>query len=253
MRLLGAAAVLPSKERFMSDLASRRAAVMGIGSLILGAIPLVGCGSDRRREVASARPYPRRPIQLASAPPSGSPYGSPYGSGSKSSCAPTEPNIEGPYYRTGAPQRSDLRPARAEGTPLTIAGCVRSLDCRSILGGAVLDVWHADAHGRYDNDGHLGGSAPLLYRGLVAVDDRGEFKITTVVPGRYLNGRTYRPAHVHVKVTAPGHQPLTTQLYFPGDPFNADDPFIRPSLVMDLVTDRGAQTGRYEFVLSPRA
>lgn len=233
----------------MSDQASRRAAVMGIGALILGAVPLVGCGSDRRREVASARPDPRRQVRLASATPYGAPYGSP---ATTSTCAPTEPNIEGPYYRPGAPHRSDLRPAGAEGVPLEIAGCVRSLDCRSILGGAVLDVWHADARGRYDNDGHLA-DMPFLYRGVVAADERGEFRVRTIVPGRYLNGRTYRPAHVHVKVTAPGHVPLTTQLYFPGDPFNAEDPFIRPSLVMDISTEHGTQRGRYEIVLSPEA
>lgn len=221
---------------------------MGIGALILGAVPLVGCGSDRRREVVSARPYPKRPVRLASA----APYDAPYGSSATTVCAATEPNIEGPYYRPGAPQRADLRPAGAEGTPLEIAGCIRSLDCRSILGGAVLDVWHADARGRYDNDGHLA-DMPFLYRGLVAADDRGEFRIRTIVPGRYLNGRTYRPAHVHVKITAPGHVPLTTQLYFPGDPFNAEDPFIRQSLVMDLANENGTQRGRYEFVLSPKA
>jgi catechol 1,2-dioxygenase len=221
---------------------------MAIGGLVLGSVPLVGCGSDRRREVASARPQPRSPIRLAPA----APYDARYGASAASTCAPTEANIEGPYYRAGAPQRNDLRPYGAEGIPLEISGCVRSLDCRSMLGGAVLDVWHADARGRYDNDGHLR-DAPFLYRGLVAADDRGEFRIRTIVPGRYLNGRTYRPAHVHVKITAPGHVPLTTQLYFPGDPFNADDPFIRPSLVMDLATEHGSQRGRYEFVLSPKA
>ena len=48
-----------------------------------------------------------------------------------------------------------------------------------------------------------------------------------MLPGRYLNGAQYRPAHVHVKVSAAGHVPLTTQLYFPDDPYNAIDPFIK--------------------------
>lgn len=231
----------------MSDLASRRSVVMGLGALVLGVTPLVGCSSDRKRQGASARREQARhpePVRLASS--------SPYYAAEPSSCSATEPNIEGPYYRSGAPRRADLRPAGAEGVPLVIGGCVRSLDCRSILRGAVLDVWHADARGRYDNDGHLAES-PFLYRGLLEVDERGEFRIQTVVPGRYLNGRTYRPAHVHVKVTAPGHRPLTTQLYFPGDPFNDADPFIRPSLIMDVASDRGSEAARYDFVLAPNA
>ncbi len=225
----------------MERTGSRRSVLLGLGALALGAVPVAGCDA-KRRQVVTARPgAPLRYTSDSSAPDRGP---------SAETCRVTEPNIEGPYYRHGAPRRSDLRPTNADGTALLITGRVLSLDCRSVLGGAVLDVWHADAQGRYDNDGHLY-APPFLYRGVVEVDARGEFRIQTVVPGRYLNGRQYRPAHVHVKVAAARHQALTTQLYVPGDPYNADDPFIRPSLVMDLGTNGGTQQACYDFVLAP--
>ncbi|HZU81493.1 MAG TPA: hypothetical protein VE987_01180 [Polyangiaceae bacterium] len=167
-------------------------------------------------------------------------------------CSATEPNIEGPYYRDGAPFRADLVEADVRGTPLVLSGRITSADCRSPLAGAVLDVWQADGDGHYDNDGTARLPADRFrLRGKLKADDKGAFSLRTVWPGHYLNGRTYRPAHVHVKVSAAGHRPLTTQLYFPGDPYNDGDPFIRRSLIMDVSSDRGAPHAHYDFVLVP--
>lgn len=165
-------------------------------------------------------------------------------------CRATDANIEGPYYRDGAPFRANLVDAGIPGTPLAVSGSILSLDCRSPLAGAVIDVWQADGEGHYDNDGTLASDAIRL-RGKVRADSKGTFAFRTVIPGRYLNGRQYRPAHVHVKVTAPGHRPLTTQLYFPDDPYNAVDPFIRRSLIMDVVGGTSGKAARYDFVLIP--
>jgi catechol 1,2-dioxygenase len=167
-------------------------------------------------------------------------------------CSTTEPNIEGPYYRADAPFRADLVEADVHGTSLVVGGRVLSADCRSPLAGAVLDVWQADGDGHYDNDGtmHLPKDRFRL-RGKLRTDDGGAFSVRTVWPGRYLNGRVYRPSHVHVKVSAAGHRPLTTQLYFPGDPYNDVDPFIRRSLIMDVSRDGSGQRAHYDFVLVP--
>ena len=45
----------------------------------------------------------------------------------------------------------------------------------------------------------------------------------------------WRPAHLHVKVSAPGHELLTAQLYFPGDQHNDDDiaSAVKPELMLD--------------------
>src|SRR5205814_5726423 len=65
---------------------------------------------------------------------------------------PTEDNILGPYYRKGAPFRAKVTPPLEAGTVLLIAGRVWGHDTKKPLAGAVLDVWQANADGRYDND-----------------------------------------------------------------------------------------------------
>ncbi|MBL8740470.1 MAG: hypothetical protein JNK04_05230 [Myxococcales bacterium] len=168
-------------------------------------------------------------------------------------CRLTESNIEGPYYRSGAPHTATLAGAYTRGVPLVLAGRVLSADCRSALAGAVVDVWQANADGHYDNDGSPGMDPKgFHFRGVVETDAKGCYAINTIVPGRYLNGRRYRPAHIHVKLSAAGHAPLTTQLYFPDDPFNDGDPFIRKSLIIDI-EGNDQKRGVYDFVLAPSA
>jgi protocatechuate 3,4-dioxygenase beta subunit len=63
-----------------------------------------------------------------------------------------------------------------------------------------------------------------------------------------LNGDTYRPAHVHVKLRARGHRTRTTQLCFAGDPCNDGDPFIVESLIMQT-QQRTGRHAAFDFVL----
>jgi len=165
-------------------------------------------------------------------------------------CRVTDANIEGPYYRAGAGFRSDLTDPGMGGEALDVSGRVLSADCRTPLAGAVLDVWQADSAGHYDNDGSFREDR-LRLRGKVRTDGAGKFSFRTLVPGRYLNGPTYRPAHIHVKLAAPGHRLLTTQLYFPGDPYNAGDPFFLRSLLMDVSSGARGKEGHFDFVATP--
>jgi protocatechuate 3,4-dioxygenase beta subunit len=163
-------------------------------------------------------------------------------------CAETEDNLEGPFYREGAPFRSVLVEEAMLGTRLSIVGRVLGLSCIP-LAGAVLDFWQADWRadetGRYDNAGYT-------LRGRMKVDEQGRYELKTIIPGRYLNGNTYRPAHIHVKASASGHVLLTTQLYFAGDPFNEKDPFIEPPLIMSTAKRAdGSQAAQFDFVLRP--
>jgi protocatechuate 3,4-dioxygenase beta subunit len=167
-------------------------------------------------------------------------------------CATTHDNIEGPYYRAGAPERSDLTTPGMKGTPLGIEGRVVDVDCKTPLRDAELDIWQANGDGHYDNDGTMK-NVGMLLRGRVRTDGDGRYRVKSILPGRYLNGRQFRPAHVHVKLRAKDHQGLTTQLYFPDDPFNDVDPFIHQSLVMDVKKVGGALEARFDFVLSPAA
>lgn len=144
---------------------------------------------------------------------------------SEDACAATEADFRGPMYLAGAPRRSVLAGPREPGERLVVRGTVFGPDCRTPLSRTLLDVWQADARGEYhwkDEDYRL--------RGQLLTDDRGEYEISTVKPAGYGG----RPAHIHFTIAAPGHAPLTTQLYFKGDPrldhdvcgaaCNSDDP-----------------------------
>jgi protocatechuate 3,4-dioxygenase beta subunit len=155
--------------------------------------------------------------------------------------APTTPDILGPFWKDGAPERPDGRLCGPhEGKPLVVSG--RVIDTNGNPAEAVLDVWQADANGVYDNDG-------FQFRGKIktALDDRGQvYVIRTIRPGDYKisdpgQPDEFRCAHIHVKVTAPGFKPLTTQLYFPDDKFNSTDHWFSESRVI--------RDGRFDFVL----
>ncbi|HLU65886.1 MAG TPA: hypothetical protein VKZ63_06405, partial [Kofleriaceae bacterium] len=89
-------------------------------------------------------------------------------------------------------------------------------------------------------------------RGKVESDAAGGFSLKTIIPGHYLNGNQYRPAHIHVTVSAPGFASLTTQLYFEGDPYNDIDPFILDSLIMSPVENPdGSLSAAFDLVLAP--
>lgn len=160
-------------------------------------------------------------------------------------CSATDDNIQGPFYVSDAPVRSDLDLYDEKGIGLTVSGQVLDVDCNPIEG-AVLEIWHADPTGGYDND-----SAAMRYRGQMATDSAGSYSFSTLVPGHYLNGPTYRPAHIHAKLWVDGAELLTTQLYFRDDPYNDGDAFIEKSLIMDFTTNPvGDWIAVFDFVLA---
>jgi protocatechuate 3,4-dioxygenase beta subunit len=169
--------------------------------------------------------------------------GDPAGPVPVAGCEPTADNIEGPFYKKGAPSRATLAGDGVRGERLVLAGSVASTACAPLVG-AVLDIWHADARGGYDNEG-------WGLRGQLTSDARGRWLVKTIVPGRYLNGRRYRPMHIHVKLRARGYQELTTQLYFAGDEYIEGDPFVVPSLVMPSTRASGVRKASFDFVLAP--
>lgn len=146
-------------------------------------------------------------------------------------CESTRADIEGPFFRPGAPSRARL----GAGT-LHLHGVVMDRACQPIAG-ARLELWQADTHGRYDLDG-------FAFRTRLVSDELGRWSVDTIIPGRYLNGPRHRPAHIHAKVHA-GDRHLTTQLYFPDDPFNESDPWFDASRLVRLERDRA----RFDFVL----
>ncbi|PRY11969.1 dioxygenase-like protein [Pontibacter ummariensis] len=123
------------------------------------------------------------------------------------------------------------------GTPIVLTGQVLTTRCQPVSG-ALLDWWHADANGNYDNDGYK-------LRGHQYTDKQGNFRLKTIVPGLY-PGRT---RHFHVKVKGPGKPVLTTQLYFPGEPGNEQDYIFKPALLLDVSDGRAGKRANFTFVL----
>ena len=171
--------------------------------------------------------------------------------------APTEENIQGPFFREGAPFRAKITPPLEPGTVLLIGGVVWGHDTKKPLANARLDIWQANHDGRYDNDDPR--SPPkkdeFKYRARLLTDENGYYEYETIHPGRYKVGRElWRPSHIHYFVHHPGYKSLVTQLYFKGDPCNEKDEFIKPSLIVDLekrrAGEQGYEAGRFDIVLA---
>ncbi len=154
--------------------------------------------------------------------------------------AGTRARTAGPFYTPETPRRDSLREPDTVGEPLVFEGLLLAHDCRP-LAGAVIDIWHADEHGRYDNRG-------FRYRGHQFADATGAFRIETIRPGHY----TGRTPHIHVRVQGEGTPLLTTQVFFPDmEDENAGDWIFRDDLVMSLDRAGDAWRGRFDFVLPP--
>jgi protocatechuate 3,4-dioxygenase beta subunit len=162
--------------------------------------------------------------------------------------APAEDNILGPYFREGSPFRAKVTPPLEPGRVLLIRGRVWGFDTKRPLAGAMLDVWQANAKGRYDNDDPANPPRKGVYvnRARLITDEEGYYEFESIYPGKYKNDETtFRPAHIHYLVRMNGYRQLVTQLYFKGDPDNATDPFIKPSLIIDL-QDKKVEGGAYQ-------
>ena len=181
-----------------------------------------------------------------------------------SDCRITESDILGPFYRFGAPSRTRLAGPDEAGDRLVLSGTVFSSDCRTPLPGTLIEVWQANTAGLYDTStpGNFTETTTFPLRGMLQTNDKGQYEIETIVPGRYpippnlpglekYAGLT-RPAHVHFRVMESLHVPLTTQLYFKGDPFLANDPWAgrKPSLAIDLKQDGALRRGVFDIVLA---
>jgi len=157
----------------------------------------------------------------------------PFAALAQSQCgAPTPSDVEGPFYKAGAPARASLAEAGSRAEKLVLGGVVRAADCKP-LANVTLDFWQADANGEYDNRGYR-------YRGVVTTDAQGRYRLETNLPPPYMG----RPRHLHVKLHRPGKRVLTTQLYFPGEARSEN-----PALVVRVEKAEIGHRASYDFVL----
>jgi protocatechuate 3,4-dioxygenase beta subunit len=166
----------------------------------------------------------------------------------------------GPFYPVERPldQDADLTrlassAAPAKGQVIEVTGRVLGPDGRPVPN-AKLDIWQANAAGRYAHPGD-DNTAPqdpgFQGSAVIRTDAEGRYLFRTVKPGLY-PGRT---RHIHFDVTGRS-QRLITQMYFPGEPGNAKDVLLsrlpernRAAMIARLAEGAATPTYRWDVVL----
>jgi protocatechuate 3,4-dioxygenase beta subunit len=181
----------------------------------------------------------------------------------------TASDVEGPMYTVEPPFRKKIYEeyeGMGDDDPLFVRGTVTST-----VGGplpeAVVDVWQTGPAGGYDvwDERQPNGN----FRGRIRAEEDGSYAFQTMLPkpytvptkgpvGRYLEAagqHPWRPAHIHFKVTAPGHRTLVTQVFFPGDPYLDDDTIgaVKAALVRPVKREGDHLTCDFDIALRPAA
>jgi hydroxyquinol 1,2-dioxygenase len=181
----------------------------------------------------------------------------------------TESNLEGPLYVPNPPERQmgDRLGIDEAGDPLFLAGYVLDLRGQPIVN-AIVDVWQGNSKGLYDiqDDSQPRGN----FRGYFRTNSDGKYAFETVIPLGYqvpssgpcgealrlLGRHPWRAAHIHIKLSAPGFVPLTTQLFIDGDPYlESDTTFAVRTAILQLqkqqVNGKHFYTSDFNFILQP--
>jgi hydroxyquinol 1,2-dioxygenase len=160
----------------------------------------------------------------------------------------TESTVFGPFFVDGSPEvglGGDIS-GGASGEPCWVQGTVTDTS-GTPLAGALVEVWEADADGRYDvqyDDDRVAG------RGHLHTDAHGRYRFWAATPtpypipddgpvGRLLRatGRSpMRAAHLHLMVVADGCHTLVTHVFPGGDAYLGSDSVfgVRDSLVVEV-------------------
>jgi protocatechuate 3,4-dioxygenase beta subunit len=142
---------------------------------------------------------------------------------------PTPSDIEGPFYKVGAPFRKEL----TANPTLSVKGLILNTN-GELIKDVLIDIWQADSGGNYDLEG-------FNFR---AKSNDSSYEFLTVMPGAYeLDEDEYRCPHIHFKIVAPGYKTLTTQLYFPDNQYNETDQWFDVRRVINY------PCGEFNFVL----
>jgi hydroxyquinol 1,2-dioxygenase len=171
----------------------------------------------------------------------------------------TESTVLGPFWVDGSPLRDYGDPIfdSAAGEPAWVHGFVRDLEGRPVAG-AELDVWQNDAtllYGVQDPDApeaHLRGKFRTRADGSYAflgvrpvpypIPDDGPVGVMLAATGRH----PWRPAHVHMIVTASGYETLTTHFFDAESEYLESDAVfaVKPSLLRRFVRKRADDPDR---------
>jgi protocatechuate 3,4-dioxygenase beta subunit len=182
--------------------------------------------------------------------------------------AATPHQTEGPFFPTKNPPEKDFDMTRlpgrsdvAHGEVIEISGRILDEAGRPVEG-ALVDVWQANAYGRYDHERDTSaGALDPAFQGWAQLRTGadGTYRVRTVKPGKYgVELGWDRPPHLHFKVARRGYDELTTQMYFAGEPLNDIDRLLqkvpaanRASLVVAFAdaADAAPRRGVFDIVL----
>ncbi len=190
----------------------------------------------------------------------------------------TESTVFGPFYREGAPElpMGATISQDGRGEPVVVTGRVLSTDGTPIPH-ALLDVWETDENGLYEQQDPE--QPDMNLRGKFRTDSEGRYTFVGIKPVSYaipddgpvgqllraLGRHPFRPAHIHLLVSADGFVPVTTHLFVKGDKYLDSDAVFGPkaSLIVDFIRHDSAEeaaryhvtapfyTVEYTFVLKP--
>jgi len=163
---------------------------------------------------------------------------------------PTSGQDLGPFYPIVRPRDEDadltrVRGAKgiAKGEPINVIGRVVDLSGRPVRG-VRLDLWQANAVGRYDHPGDHANPAALdpNFQGFarLSTDRDGQFKFRSIKPSAYNTPVGMRTPHIHFDILGRSER-LVTQMYFPGEALNEKDFLLRNASPRESVIAEAAE------------
>jgi protocatechuate 3,4-dioxygenase beta subunit len=148
----------------------------------------------------------------------------------------TSSQVLGPFYPVIHPADSDAdltrvrgRRGTAAGQPIRVIGRIVDLHGNPVRG-ARIDLWQANALGRYDHPGDRANRAALDPNfqgfGRLVADRQGEFRFRSIKPAAYDSPIGMRTPHIHFSIDGRNER-LVTQMYFPGEALNDRDTLLK--------------------------
>ncbi|MBC8111662.1 MAG: hypothetical protein H7Y04_11430 [Verrucomicrobia bacterium] len=163
---------------------------------------------------------------------------------------PTTTDILGPFYRPGAPLQTNLRLSNSNGTPIVLKGTIFEEDGKTPITNALVEIWHCDENEIYDNT-----SEEYRYRGGQKTKTDGKYEFKSILPVPYKadpkDKSSWRPAHIHMRVSVPNQQDLITQIYFKGGKHIETDKWASaPQAVNRILEISNLKSGESEIVFN---
>lgn len=163
---------------------------------------------------------------------------------------PTTTDILGPFYRPNSPLRTNLRLPNSNGTPIVLKGYIFKEDGKTPINNALVEIWQCDENEVYDN-----ASDEYKYRGGQKTKADGKYEFKSILPVPYKadpkDETSWRPSHIHMRVSVPNQQDLITQLYFKGGKYIETDKWASsPQAVNRILNISKTKLGESEIVFN---